>query len=232
MKLRFTSAQENLALMLFDRGAVKGKAQSPEGKGFRLKLHETKPDAPLSPFYLNLRTPENPKPGPLMFEVVELIGGQLFDLAETKGMQYDCVAGLPNAGDPFAAAFVYAARARGKNVRLLKLTKVGTADKRQITDIAEGECRAGDQVLLVDDLVTEAGTKLEGIAAIEKHELVVAGIVVLVDREQGGAQQITERGYDFASLFPVSALLQLYVDRGRMPQADFDEIKAYWAAQA
>ncbi len=32
-------------------------------EGFKLKLHETNPDEPRSPIFLNIRTPNNPKPG-------------------------------------------------------------------------------------------------------------------------------------------------------------------------
>jgi len=39
----------------------------------KLKLHEKNPDAPLSPFYINLRDRNNPKPGPLDQDDYDLI---------------------------------------------------------------------------------------------------------------------------------------------------------------
>src|SRR5690348_5683602 len=48
--LRVDFAAELMAQKMF-----KTKKDSPGGEGFRLKLHQSKPDAPLSPFYLDLR---------------------------------------------------------------------------------------------------------------------------------------------------------------------------------
>lgn len=62
-----TQAEEDLALKLFDIGAV-------QFGEFKLKLHEKNPDAPLSPIFFNFRTPDNPKPGPLTDEVLDLVG--------------------------------------------------------------------------------------------------------------------------------------------------------------
>ena len=75
--------QRQLAQALLEVGAIltaesdhplvitRDGSDGPE-RGFRLKLHEKTPLAPLSPIYLNLRTPDNPKPGPLTLEIVEL----------------------------------------------------------------------------------------------------------------------------------------------------------------
>lgn len=37
---------DDVARLLFEIGAIKDKSCSPGGEGFRLKLHDTKPDAP------------------------------------------------------------------------------------------------------------------------------------------------------------------------------------------
>ena len=46
--------ERELALELFHCGAFKNKTRSAEGLGYTLKLHEKHPEAPLSPFYMNL----------------------------------------------------------------------------------------------------------------------------------------------------------------------------------
>lgn len=224
--------QEQLALQLYDCGAVKDKSKSPEGKGFRLKLHETQPDAPLSPIYLNLRTSDNPKPGPLTPEIVGTIGRLLYKMSKYDGFRYDCVAGVPNAGDLFAEAFVKAARADGQTVQLLKLQKVGGSDKREVVGIKEGEYRTGQYVLLIDDLVTRAHSKLEAIRALQLAGLCVEGVVVLVDRQQGGAKELEQAGFVLSALFTLDYLLGLYVHTQRMPRDVYLEILQYLATSS
>ena len=54
--------QRDFALRLHEIGAV--KIDTRLDGGFKLKLHEKNPDAPLSPFYLNIRM-QGHKDGPL-----------------------------------------------------------------------------------------------------------------------------------------------------------------------
>jgi uridine monophosphate synthetase len=217
-----TSRQERLALQLFDIGAIKFGA-------FRLKLHETHPDAPLSPIYLNLRTADNPKPGPITPEIVDEIGQQLYSLAQLVQISYSHVAGVPRAGDPFAEAFSRASTFGHHPPPLLRLRKDETPDLRHVSAVLEGTYRRGDRVLLIDDLITQAGSKLEAIRALRETGLVVHDVLVLVDREQGGSRQLQEFNCQLHAVFSLSPLLDLYLERGKIPQAMRDEVSAYLA---
>lgn len=61
---------EMLLRVLWQVGAVKFGE-------FELKIHQTNSSAPKSPIYLDLRTPDNPKPGPLTPGFVRMIGEHL-----------------------------------------------------------------------------------------------------------------------------------------------------------
>lgn len=220
--------KKSLALLIFDAGGFKDKTKSPQGKGYTLKLHEKNPNAPLSPFYIMLRTPDNPKPGPFTPGVIRAIGQQLYEYAESIDLEYDCVAGIPNAGDPIAEAF-YASIPSEKGIRLIKLGKVAGGNGRRIKGIVEGKHSPGDHVLLIDDLVTQADTKKEAAAEVKNEGLIVAAILVLVDREQGGATDLRKSSYNFQSVFTVSELLDIYLESGRISQEMFNEIKKYLA---
>lgn len=223
-----TPLQKSLALLLYDVGAFKDKTSSPSGMGYPLKLHEKKPDAPLSPFYIMLRTPDNPKPGPLTPGVVRAVGQQLYEYAVSIGLEYDCVAGIPNAGDPIAEAF-YASIPSEKGARLIRLGKVTGEEGRKIQGIVEGKYIPDDRVLLIDDLVTQADTKKEAALVVEEAGLKVAAILVLVDREQGGARDLKKAGYDFRAVFTITELLEIYLKTERMSQEVYGEIKDYLA---
>jgi len=85
-------------------------------------------------------------------------------------------------------------------------------------------------VLVLDDLVTEADTKLEAIAALEEAGLRVSALIVLLDREQGGSEELARRGYALHSIFTLSGLLYFYLQEGVLGLSKYDEVKAYLEA--
>jgi uridine monophosphate synthetase len=206
---------EEIADMLFDIGAIKFGA-------FKLKLHEKHPDAPLSPIYLNLRTPDNPKPGPLTPEIINLIIEFLYERACTFGLVYEQVAGVPNAGNPLAAAF---AELSGKP--LLRLFKTGSGDNRKVAGIEGIDYRPGELVLVIDDLITKADSKLEAIEVLKYAGLYVKNVVFIVDRGQGGADELCKKGYSTTCCFTLCMLLDYYVNTGRISIKKFKEVMAY-----
>jgi orotate phosphoribosyltransferase len=207
--------ERQLAASLFDIGAIKFGS-------FRLKLHENNPEAPLSPVYLNLRTPDNPKPGPLTPEMVEMASQCMYWITRSSALLYMLTAGVPHAGDPFAARL-----AHHSDVALLKLKKTKDGDRRAITDIKAGALTPGGLTVLVDDLITKAESKLEAIKVLEKHGLCVKDIVVLVDREQGGKEKLTRWGYKLHSVFTLRQLLEHYVEDGKIDIATRDKVLGY-----
>lgn len=234
------TARMQLAQALMDIGAVltrddpRGQAlpnfRRREGTagpeyGFWLKLHEESPTAPLSPIFLNLRTPDNPKPGPLTPEIVHAAAECMHLLAFQRELNYSLVTGLPNAGTPLAHAF----GSISFKTPVLELVKEDRGDgKRRIAGV-KGSIKAGQRVLVLDDLVTEAHSKFEGIEVIEADDGIVQDVVVLVDREQGGRQELEGRGYQLHAVFTMTELLELYVTMRTLSEAFVSEVKAYLA---
>ena len=71
----------------------------------------------------------------------------------------------------------------------------------------EGNFRAGDSVIVVDDVITTGGSTLKAIDAIEEESGRVAFALVLVDREEGGRNAIEKRGIPVVALFTRGSLL-------------------------
>ena len=65
----------------------------------------------------------------------------------------------------------------------------------------EGNFKAGDAVIVVDDVITTGGSTIKAIDAIEAEGGRVAAALVLVDREEGGREAIEERGVPVYALF-------------------------------
>jgi len=84
-------------------------------------------------------------------------------------------------------------------------------------------------VLLVDDLVTKAETKIEAIKAIESQGAIVVGIVVLIDRQQGGKDELAAAGYTLLASMTVSDLFDFYRQKGLVSWQKYQEAIGYIA---
>jgi orotate phosphoribosyltransferase len=171
----------HIALAIFENGAFKDYRSSTEG-GFKLALHRMQPEAPLSPFYLSLRTPENPKPGSLTPRLVELIGKELYRLSILAKIQYDCFVGIPNAGTPLADSFELA-QSLDLPLKEKLLLEKRSGNQSEFDNALHGQFTAGQTVLLLDDLVSDAGSKQRAASQFRKDfHLKVNDCVVFVDR--------------------------------------------------
>jgi uridine monophosphate synthetase len=102
-------------------------------------------------------------------------------------LQYDRIAGIPYAGLPIAVAMSLVAEQPMVYARK-EAKSYGT--KRMI----EGEYRPGDRALLIDDVITSGGAKLEAAAPFKEAGFVVEDVLVVVDREQEGAAVLAGPG--------------------------------------
>jgi len=73
----------------------------------------------------------------------------------------------------------------------------------------EGSFAVGERVVVLDDVVTTGKSKLDAIAPLQAAGLRVEDIVVLVDREQGGAQQLRAAGYRVYSVLTLSQIMDV-----------------------
>lgn len=65
----------------------------------------------------------------------------------------------------------------------------------------------GENILFFDDVVSEGLSKLEGIRPLEELGARVESIMVVVDREQGGKENLEKRGYKVHALTKVSDIV-------------------------
>ena len=73
--------------------------------------------------------------------------------------------------------------------------------------VAGADVAKGDNILFFDDVVSEGLSKLEGIKPLEELGANVKHIMVVVDREQGGRENLKELGYQLHALARVSELV-------------------------
>lgn len=200
--------QKKLALSLFKAGVIKFDFK----KGWRLKLHEKNPKAPLSPFYVDLRKLQshlNTKSKAVL---------ALSDLI--KKLKYDYIAGVPLAAAALASSLADKVKKPQITPRMDKKTH---GEIRAI----DGDYKKRKRALVVDDLVTSADSKLEVIKVLEKNGLVVKDIAVLFAREQGGVERLAKKGYKLHSALKIKATLKYYAKVKKITNRELEKVLQY-----
>ena len=80
----------------------------------------------------------------------------------------------------------------------------------------EGVFKAGQRIVVIDDLISSGGSKLEGIEKLNAVDLKVQDIVVLIDRQSGGIDFMAEHGYTLHSVFILPELLDHWEEIGKV----------------
>jgi uridine monophosphate synthetase len=91
----------------------------------------------------------------------------------------------------------------------------------------EGEFAAGERVVVLDDLITTGGSKLAAIEPLEAAGLVVEDVVVLIDREQGGGDELAEAGYHLHAVLGLRETLDTLTEAGRISADQRDGVAAF-----
>lgn len=229
-------SQQKLADLLFNtktQAKVRRRKQNPDGSyefflttrdtspvdfrvdegEFVFKHHEQFPGAPLSPMYINLRSlPQN-----LVDKIGDLMGEIKFD------EQADVCAPIPKAANPLAESF-----SKKTGIPMIQIfDKEETTEKRRIIPLKEAPNGEGKKLLIIDDLITKAASKIEAIKVAEDLGYQVIGVVVLIDREEGGSEQLSKLGYKLYSAVSLLDLLNYYVEKQLITQDQFNETMKY-----
>jgi len=119
----------------------------------------------------------------------------------------DSIGGLTLGADPISYAISYASALSDKPLRAFTVRK--EAKTHGTGKRIEGPFRAGDRTVVIEDVITTGGSALKAIAAIQQAGGTVAGVLALVDREEGGREAIEATGISVISLATAHEILPL-----------------------
>ncbi len=133
--------------------------------------------------------------GHLMLEAVES--------ADVKG-----IGGLTFGADPIAVATAFASELAGRPIHAFSIRKA--PKDHGIVRWIEGDLAPGDRVVVIDDVATTGGSTIRAIERARSEGIAVVRAVVLVDREEGGLDNIRKEVPDATALILRSELLAVW----------------------
>jgi uridine monophosphate synthetase len=166
----------------------------------------------LSPIYIDLRL---------------LVGHpELLDRAASaylqvlRSLRFDRLAALPYAALPIGTAVSL------KGGWPLIYPRKETKDYGTRAQI-EGVFHSGERVVVLDDLATTGGTKLEAVDRLRAAGLIVEDIVVLIDRQSGAEEALSREGYRLRSIFTLSGLLREWEEQGLVSPEQVKQVQEF-----
>ena len=139
---------------------------------------------------------------------------------QMEGLPADSIAGVPYAALPIATAV-----SLETGLPMIYPRKEVKAHGRG--QAIEGKYGPGDRVIVIEDLVTTAGSLIGSIERLRAVGLVITDAVVLIDREQGGADNLAAAGVRLHAAFSFSELLDLLRSAAKIYQTQYDIVRRY-----
>ncbi|MBO5653960.1 MAG: orotate phosphoribosyltransferase [Candidatus Methanomethylophilaceae archaeon] len=133
-------------------------------------------------------------------EVLKLIAELMAENLRNSGLKVDRIAGVVLGSVPLAAAL---ALETGIPYVMIRKEKKDHGTGKLI----EGDLNIGDKVLVVEDVITSAGSSMTAIETLRKEGAVVENVYSVIDRESGGADNLKQIGVSLTPLVRASELL-------------------------
>lgn len=138
---------------------------------------------------------------------------------------FDRLAAIPYAGLPLGTAV--ALQTRTPLIYPRKEAKqYGT--RKSI----EGRYNEGETVVVLDDLISSGNSKLNAIEPLQRAGLEVNDVVVLIDRETGGSEELARQGVTVHSVFKLRDLIDILVQHERITGEQRAEVESFLQSQA
>ncbi|MBX6770705.1 MAG: phosphoribosyltransferase [Chloroflexi bacterium] len=128
------------------------------------------------------------------------------------------------AGVPFGGLHLALAYSLYSGVPMCYARPAGTAGKDHVI---EGYHEPGQTALIIDDLMTGGGSILQNAHILEEFGIQVRDAVVLIDREQGGIENLRQHGYNVISILRLKTMLTYYYELGLITPTWYERSMAY-----
>jgi len=160
-----------------------------------------------SNYYFNCKTTTMDSEG--MYLIGNILFGMLGDADVTAA------GGLTLGADPIANALSLVSYEKGKPIKSFVVRK--DAKDHGMKKSIEGNIAPGERVVIIDDVITTGGSTITAIEVAREAGLKIDRVIALVDREEGGKENIQKYVDRVDSVLTRSEIMNLY--RGRQRSA-------------
>ena len=150
-----------------------------------------------SRFYINC------KPTTLHPKGMFLVGHLILDCINNPDIEG--VGGLTFGADPVAMATAFASYLEKRALKAFSIRK--TQKAHGIIRWIEGDLTPGQNVVIVEDVITTGGSIIKALQRARAEGLRVTQAVVLVDRQEGGMEALREHVASATAIVSVSDLM-------------------------
>jgi orotate phosphoribosyltransferase len=147
----------------------------------------------------------NCKPTTLDPEGMNLIGTIIFDML--KDSDITAAGGLTLGADPIANALSVISYQKGKPIKSFIVRK--DVKDHGTKSAIEGNVRAGEKVAIIDDVITTGISTITAIEQARKEGLSVQRVITLIDREEGGRENILQHIDNIESVLTRTEIMNL-----------------------
>ncbi len=144
----------------------------------------------MSHFYVNC------KPTTMSPRGMFLVGHLVFDAV--KDLKAHGIGGLTFGADPMAIATAFVSELKATPMNAFSIRK--TQKDHGIARWIEGDMNPGQRVVIIDDVVTTGGSTIQAIERARSEGLEVVKAVILVDRQEGGLENLREHVTDVTAI--------------------------------
>ena len=156
-----------------------------------------------SPYYFNCKTTT------LDPEGMNLIGRILYSMLSSSGVT--AAGGLTLGADPMSNALAVISYQEGKPIKAFTVRK--DVKNHGTKSSVEGNVIAGEHVAILDDVITTGGSTITAIDRAREASLIVDRVIALIDREEGGRENILEHTNYVEAVLTRTELMEQYRQR-------------------
>lgn len=131
-----------------------------------------------------------------------LLSAVVDELHRLLPKSFDKLAGLEMGGIPLATLL---SQKTGKPCLFVRKT----AKTYGTCNLVEGGFQAGETAVVVEDVITVAGQVCSSVKQMRELGLKVEHVICVIDRQQGGAENLKQIGCSLASVFTLEELERL-----------------------
>ena len=127
-----------------------------------------------------------------------VIAAGMLDVIESAGALPDAVGGMAIGADPITASIITLAGQRDLSLKgfMVRKEPKGHGTGKQV----EGPVQPGQQVVIVEDVITSGGSAIKAVEAAQQFGLVVQRVVAIIDRLAGGEEAFRAKGLELITL--------------------------------